>query len=1506
MRHLRLLLLLPLVALFARADAQRFSGRYTIPPEDPSAFKIITPPLLDEAVRKLARLRADLDSIKNPKERKAHLTAILNICQQELDNEVNDTGVVAMNDGPLKADGRREVRRWLGAYNSLEAQIRALGKEGLDLYEELYGKRAQNLLNEAAPRRDLRGILDVNKRFGLTQAGTRAAVLLAQIEWERGNLSPAARALERALEFRELHGHQAEADISAWLARCYRELGERANLAQLRTWVKPFRDLEVNVGGTARKLDDVLAEEYGRTRDGTNDTIEGLGVCWPGGNYANTGISVEPTPPDKVAWTQTLPRLEAEWWRNAYMQYPPPLVPPYLPVSDGTMLYVNNGDALCAYDVLTGGRRAGDPIWRCKPFANNRDTFWRTCEPDPSLILPASVYRGTVYAPLENPMRSPIHQRSADNRFGLYSHYPQVRRALCAVDGETGRLLWKVGGQYEGGELDQTSFGPAVAHEGVLYAIGTRVPSVADIALFALDPQSGALLWNMRLCYGQQEVTMFGRPARWPFTSLPAIAGGQLYLCTNLGGIVAVSLERRTLSWIAKYDYMSRPMTTNIWTYYRPVSWFNSPTMYAEAGGEGYVVCAPADSQSLVCFNARSGEQLWKLDRAVLNPDFEEYEEVRSPLSQARALIGVREGVVIVAGGTQLYTVDLATGRLLKGLRVLAGSRATPSSLQGRPALAGNKLYWPGSAGISVIDLDTFAVGSTVSAPSLSNVPGLSVFCQQGILFTVAGSDYTQGNAQVAARFDQQLLLNDARLRVANAPTDADAALRYGLLTLRAGDKAEARKWLEKAFNLASGVKLDTRVRALSGRILLSLSLEAADALIERQSYAEALAQVESARKYATLPAQQTEIFTRHELCLVKRNEIVALRLLYSQIIEQDPAFGVGADPEIPVRYYASIMLARMEAALKGSEGRALALYESLLTAPDSLRFAGLTLRQLAINGIGALAAADTGVYAQRERDAQALLKGDREGLRTILRLYPHAGAADAAALRLAAMLLEEKLADDAARLLQVALDEVPARKRRGELLALLAIAQYRGGETLRARLTARRVLREFPQGELEFEGKRSKFTEILAPLVAGKESSEGEVPPRMAASYSELWNEEWPPTTRLGYLYLPQQPAAGASPLMLALRSTGDNPLRGFNPKNGEELFSGGQQNYGALNKATRLGERLLLEFTRGLAVYTDAGREIWSLPLGATPQNVDVRDGMVLFSTPGDGTRRTLCRVLALDLATGSATWDVMVEAADVLWIRQCPHGALALCSNGREDYLRLLDIETGEVVRSAKLERMASRNTRCKPILTDLGACVVDDRGDVSCYGVEDLALKQRIVSMQARPALFAACKNGLLVLGYPGAALCDLNAQKVLWRTPYKSDEAVLDRAVAGDVLLLALTQRYETNRIVGINLADGSQAFEHAVAAANEGERVRLRALLGLAEGAAFGYSVIDTSTGMSELMGFRLIVIDTQGKVRLDWATPAESTSENMQLAGTDGYIVLTADRITHCFGAKE
>ncbi len=154
------------------------------------------------------------------------------------------------------------------------------------------------------------------------------------------------------------------------------------------------------------------------------------------------------------------------------------------------------------------------------------------------------------------------------------------------------------------------------------------------------------------------------------------------------------------------------------------------------------------------------------------------------------------------------------------------------------------------------------------------------------------------------------------------------------------------------------------------------------------------------------------------------------------------------------------------------------------------------------------------------------------------MRLYP-ALAEDAGVAGAGRAVLVDGSAKDACVLLQGALDEALARARRGEILAMLAIAQFRSGEALRARLTARRVLREFPEGELAFEGKRQEYKDLLFAIDLGPQQRR-RVAPRMASPLVELWNEEWAPTSQLGFMFLPQQPAAGSPPVILTLRSTG------------------------------------------------------------------------------------------------------------------------------------------------------------------------------------------------------------------------------------------------------------------------------------------------------------------------------------------------------------------------------
>ncbi|MCA8946845.1 MAG: hypothetical protein KDB29_11510, partial [Planctomycetes bacterium] len=259
------------------------------PKADPNAFKITTQANLDEAMTRIARLKAQLPQAKDADERKFILTSVLELCQEQLNEDRNESGVIVVektdlifNDVPSENVYDLPIR-WQGAFYAIEDEIRALGKEGLDLYEEIYGPRASLLLTQAAQTQQRERIQYLNRRFGLTKAGLRAGILLASMYWEEGQTSQAARSLERVLSINELLSPDERARHSAWLAHCYRDLGERANLVKLIEQTVDLRERSVEVGSQSVKLGELLDQQLLEARDATTDTIDNLGVEWVGG-----------------------------------------------------------------------------------------------------------------------------------------------------------------------------------------------------------------------------------------------------------------------------------------------------------------------------------------------------------------------------------------------------------------------------------------------------------------------------------------------------------------------------------------------------------------------------------------------------------------------------------------------------------------------------------------------------------------------------------------------------------------------------------------------------------------------------------------------------------------------------------------------------------------------------------------------------------------------------------------------------------------------------------------------------------------------------------------------------------------------------------------------------------------------------------------------------------------------------------------------------------------------
>src|SRR5690606_39132920 len=138
----------------------------------------------------------------------------------------------------------------------------------------------QALLNEAIRSRDTARMADLNRRFGLTRAGALAAVALASLHWEDGELSQAARMLERALENTNGIKGAERAHLYAWLGHCYRLHGQRAGLRGIIDESSDVHNETVQAGDSAATLKELLESHLQQTRDSAAETIDRLGVHW--------------------------------------------------------------------------------------------------------------------------------------------------------------------------------------------------------------------------------------------------------------------------------------------------------------------------------------------------------------------------------------------------------------------------------------------------------------------------------------------------------------------------------------------------------------------------------------------------------------------------------------------------------------------------------------------------------------------------------------------------------------------------------------------------------------------------------------------------------------------------------------------------------------------------------------------------------------------------------------------------------------------------------------------------------------------------------------------------------------------------------------------------------------------------------------------------------------------------------------------------------------------------
>jgi outer membrane protein assembly factor BamB len=333
-----------------------------------------------------------------------------------------------------------------------------------------------------------------------------------------------------------------------------------------------------------------------------------------------------------------------------------PMAPIRPAVHEG-VVYVADSISVTARDLLSGRalwHHAGpmeviddDPASGAFTFKKYVDD-WRERAVSPYQHAAPVVAGGLVLATVQVPEAS-RHLPQFDN---IPIGWPLPRRRLVALDRVGGGRVWTQERPEAGADDFRNTFdvaGPPAVADGVVYAAGTVTIGSINSYVAAFDLETGDLLWRTLLCAGQQDLTMFNRPFQEHTASPPLVAGGSVYVSTNLGVVASVDAWSGRLRWLSSYTATERRASRSPERdQRRPIRWLNEPPLL---DGDRLVV-TPLDSPALLVLDASTGRQL------VTHKSRIEGEGHR----HRHQVLGLGDGLALVVGDAQVECLSLASG----------------------------------------------------------------------------------------------------------------------------------------------------------------------------------------------------------------------------------------------------------------------------------------------------------------------------------------------------------------------------------------------------------------------------------------------------------------------------------------------------------------------------------------------------------------------------------------------------------------------------------------------------------------------------------------------------------------------------------------------------------------------------------------------------------------------------------------------------------------------------
>lgn len=708
--------------------------------------------------------------------------------------------------------------------------------EGRAVYRAHFDNEARDRYERARLTGDEQGLASVASLYPFSGPAVEATCYLANLHLERGQFDAAARSIEAFLGF---NPHDATAPMAALWIQSLASQGDVPGVDEAARRFERFASESLLRGDEQISFSDLVKEQglrAARMRKAPPPRRD-MDASWPqyGGDAGSTRAARPDVLPTKLAWSASLPETSyTSSSRNAYDWDNERLVPGqerYHPVSpaavDGT-LYVSNGLAVRAYNLFSP---RAEPLW----------TF-ELQRPAGELMFEERLAHTTTYADGRVLASMVTNILGAENRLGyLQVKYPFPKRTLHAFDALSGKLVWKLGGPRpdKPGEGTLSFSMTPTADAGRLYVGAVKQTFATDPFehyVLCLNPATGETLWKTYIATGGTEINLFGNSIRESISSKVAVQGDRLFYCTNHGAIACLDRTTGAVLWAYKYEQLPVRPTRIFPPPRNGLFWTNNPIVAAPTA----LIVTPTDSPSLVALDPATG-------RALYTINYGDHESTH--------VLGVR-GDELFVGGPEIRVYSLRTGKTLDVLKPSRGRGA------GRGTLSAQRIYFPTTQGLSVIDLNE---RREIHFMRWDLAHGANVTVVENMVIA------TSGESTVNV-YTEDLREDEVRRQWAQAPEDPAAAYRAGLRYLQMQKTSEALAAFQKVVDLAARSSDPEAARLLAGtkrRLFLTYRRMAEDERLKRNAdraqelYQNAAAFALSPREEADLGFALAEIYVQ-------------------------------------------------------------------------------------------------------------------------------------------------------------------------------------------------------------------------------------------------------------------------------------------------------------------------------------------------------------------------------------------------------------------------------------------------------------------------------------------------------------------------------------------------------------------------------------------------------------------------------------------------------------------